>query len=102
MMTLEFVPCICEKRMASGKMPIGLYKNNVTAENCIFLLPVWYVTFSILGDTADFGRIKKKKERFPLLPLLKPAKIERRMRLFNFKQQSVSEVYTSDTEYSAQ
>jgi hypothetical protein len=24
---------------------------------------------SILGDTADFGRIKK--ERFPLLPLLK-------------------------------
>jgi hypothetical protein len=39
---------------------------------------------SILGDTADFGRIKK--ERFPLLPLLKPANRTRRMRLFNFKQ----------------
>jgi hypothetical protein len=52
---------------------------------------------SILGDTADFGRIK---ERFPLLPLLKPARNRtRRMRLFNFKQQSVSEVYTSDISF---
>jgi hypothetical protein len=58
--------------MASGKMPIGLYKNNVTAENCIFLLPFGMSLLSILGDTADFGRIKK--ERFPLLPLLKPAR----------------------------
>jgi hypothetical protein len=57
--------------MASGKMPIG-HMNNVTVENCIFYLGYRYVVLSILGDTADFGRIKK--ERFPLLPLLKPAR----------------------------
>jgi hypothetical protein len=54
--------------MASGKMPIGQYKSNVTVENCFFTSGL-YMFLSILGDTADFGRIKK--ERFPLLPLLK-------------------------------
>jgi hypothetical protein len=54
-----------------------------------------YVTLSILGDTADFGI--KKKERFPLLPLLNRKKSNPEDVLFNFKQQSVSEVYTSDS-----
>jgi hypothetical protein len=75
-------------------MLVGQYKNNVTAEKSFFLPPgEWYVVLSILGDTADFGRIKKK-ERFPLLCLtLKKSNPEDA--LFNFKQQSVSEVYTS-------
>jgi hypothetical protein len=51
---------------------------------------------SILGDTADFGE-DKKKERFLLLPLLRPARNRtRRVREKIFKQQSVNSVYTSD------
>jgi hypothetical protein len=74
-----------EKRMASGKMPIGQYKNNVTVETCIFYIREYKMS-SILGDTADFGRIKKK-ERFPLLPCLSPQEIEPEDVLFQLQQQ---------------
>jgi hypothetical protein len=60
-----------EKRMASGKMPIGQYKNNVTVETCIFYIREYKMS-SILGDTADFGRIKKRT--FSTIALLKPAR----------------------------
>jgi hypothetical protein len=55
-------------------VPIGQYKNNVTVETCIFLHPGGCVTLSILGDTADFGRIKKRT--FSTIALLKPQEIE--------------------------
>jgi hypothetical protein len=68
-----FVLCnYAKKRMASGKMPIGAIRI-MSQLKTVFLLPGYGMSFlSILGDTADFGRIKK--ERFPLLPLLKPAR----------------------------
>jgi hypothetical protein len=45
--------------MASVEMLIGLY-NNSAIENCIFLHPGTSMSYlSILGDTADFGRLKK-------------------------------------------
>jgi hypothetical protein len=51
------------------------YKNNVTVESRFYLRVNGMSLLSILGDTADFGE-DKKKERFPLLPLLKPSRNE--------------------------
>jgi hypothetical protein len=48
-----------KKQMASVEMLIGLY-NNSAIENWLFLDPGTSMSYlSILGDTADFGQVKK-------------------------------------------
>jgi hypothetical protein len=57
------------------KVLVGQYKNNVTVEGRFLPPGEWYVLLSILGDTADFGRIKKKGT-FSYCLCLSPQEIE--------------------------